>query len=47
MGDGEPAVAHVTTVAFRRAVIPAQAGIHIPETVAMGPRLRGDDSGVC
>src|SRR6202047_153986 len=24
-------------------VVPAQAGTHIPETVVMGPRLRGDD----
>jgi hypothetical protein len=27
-------------------VISAQAGIHIPETVVMGPRFRGDDSRV-
>src|SRR5262245_11079716 len=28
----------------QRGVVPAQAGTHIPETVVMGPRLRGDDS---
>ena len=26
------------------AVVPAKAGTHIPETVVMGPRFRGDDS---
>jgi hypothetical protein len=26
------------------AVVPAHAGTHIPETVIMGRRLRGDDS---
>ena len=26
------------------AVVPAQAGTHIPEAVVMGPRFRGDDS---
>ncbi len=25
------------------AVVPAQAGTHIPETEVMGPRFRGDD----
>jgi hypothetical protein len=25
-------------------VVPAQAATHIPETVVMGPRLRGDDN---
>ena len=25
------------------AVVPAQAGTHIPESVVMGPRVRGDD----
>src|SRR5262245_1064090 len=28
------------------AVVPAKAGTHIPETVVMGPRFRGDDSHV-
>jgi hypothetical protein len=26
------------------AVVPANAGTHIPEAVVMGPRFRGDDS---
>ena len=26
------------------AVVPAQAGTHIPEAVVMGPGFRGDDS---
>jgi len=28
----------------KKAVVPAQAGTHIPESVVMGSRLRGDDS---
>jgi hypothetical protein len=27
----------------KSAVVPAQAGTHIPEVVVMGPRFRGDD----
>jgi hypothetical protein len=31
------------SLACSLAVVPAQAGTHIPEPVVMGPRLRGDD----
>ncbi len=28
-------------------VVPAKAGTHIPESVVMGPRFRGDDRREC
>ena len=29
---------------MNHSVVPAKAGTHTPESVVMGPRLRGDDS---
>ena len=43
--QGERHQRGLTAQGMSTVVVPAQAGTHIPETVVMGPRFRGDDTG--